>query len=179
MILKFSQKDRTIIEARKDFESLIKTLKYDSDPESRAKAAEALGKMGNKRAVEPLIQALQDKESYVRLRAVLALGAMKDKTAIEPIIQALQEDEDINVQGGAAWVLGEIGDANVTEHLIKALKNKSSQVRLFAVMALGMVGDHRAVNPLLKSMKDKDNNVRQAAWEALQWVVDRIDIDED
>ena len=63
MIIQYSEKDRKIMEARKDFESLIKILKYESDSEPRAKAAEVLGKMGDKRAVETLIQALQDKDS--------------------------------------------------------------------------------------------------------------------
>nr|MDO8089322.1 hypothetical protein [Candidatus Sigynarchaeota archaeon] len=39
--------------------------------------------------------------------------------------------------------------------------------------------DHRAVTHLMRAMKDKNNGVRQAAWEALRWVTDRIDTDED
>ena len=165
------------MDANKDIEALIKTLKHSKDSETRAKAAEALEKIGDNRAVEPLIQALQDRDSYVRLRTVLALGALKEGKAVEPIIQVLKGDEEVNVRAGAAWVLGRIGDSSVTVPLINALRDESSQVRLYAAMALGLVGDYRAVTPLRKAMRDKNNNVREAAYEAVKWVADRIEID--
>ena len=73
------------MEAEKEVEGLIKTLKRDRDSEARAKAVEALGEKGGEKAVESLIQALrEDSNSYVRLRAALALEAVKDAAAVEP-----------------------------------------------------------------------------------------------
>ena len=41
---------------------------------SNGKAVEALGNIGDKRAVEPLTEALKDKDSDVRMGAALALS---------------------------------------------------------------------------------------------------------
>jgi len=55
------------------------------------KAALALGKIGDSRAVEPLIWALRDKNEPVRRCAAEALGKIKDDRAVEPLIRALKE----------------------------------------------------------------------------------------
>jgi len=63
-----------------DLEGLFKALGH-KDYEVRGNAAEALGKIGDKRAVEPLIQTLlEDKSAYVRGKAAEAL----DKLGWEP-----------------------------------------------------------------------------------------------
>jgi len=58
---------------------------------------ERLGNSGDKRAVEPLIEALSDKDFNVRRNAASALGNLGDKRAIEPLIKAY-EDNDENVK---------------------------------------------------------------------------------
>lgn len=57
----------------------------------RQPAAEALGKLGDVRAVNPLIAALKDKQWDVRLTAAEALGKLKDTRAVEPLITALKD----------------------------------------------------------------------------------------
>jgi len=42
--------------------------------------------------VEPLIQALKDKDHYVRQYAAEALGAIGDPRAIAPLIKALKDE---------------------------------------------------------------------------------------
>ena len=54
--------------AKKDIEGLIKALK-DKDSDVREEAAEALGEIGDDRAVEPLTKALKDEDSSVRSKA--------------------------------------------------------------------------------------------------------------
>lgn len=49
---------------------------YSEDPVKRAKAANSLGKIGDIRAVEPLIAALKDKNYDVRTAAVKALKSI-------------------------------------------------------------------------------------------------------
>ncbi len=63
-------------------------------------ASDALGKIGDKRAVEPLITALDDEDELVREGAAKALGMLGDKRAVEPLITALG-DEDVSVRGWA------------------------------------------------------------------------------
>jgi HEAT repeat protein len=55
----------------------------------RSAAAEALAKLGDPRAVEPLIRALGDIDSDVRGSAARALAKLGDPRAVEPLVRAL------------------------------------------------------------------------------------------
>ena len=74
----------------------------------RRVAVEALGKIGDTRAVEPLIKALQDSEEYVRRGAVEALGKIGDTRAVEPLITVLRSWAYENVRQIAAYWLKEL-----------------------------------------------------------------------
>jgi len=89
----------------------------------RQAAAEALGKLGDTRAVGSLIAALQDEDIEVHHAAAWALGEIRDARAVDPLIAALQ-DEDVEVRRAAAWALGEIRDARAAEPLMAALAEK-------------------------------------------------------
>jgi HEAT repeat protein len=97
----------------------------------RRNAAEALGKTGDPRAVEPLSAALRDKD--IALNAGWALVQI-GPPAVEPLIAALR-DEDLRIR--AAIDLGTIGDARAMEPLIGALKDGDWRVRRAAAEALG------------------------------------------
>jgi HEAT repeat protein len=153
----------------KDFDELVRDLE-DESRMVRRDAAESLGKLGDARAVEPLIVALEDKDSSVRSSAANALGRLGDACAVEPLITALG-DEDQQVRWTAAKALGELGDTHAMEPLIIALGDEDQQVRWAAAKALGGLGDARAVEPLIAALEDRDRQVRRATAEAL----DRLD----
>jgi len=88
---------------------------------ARQAAAEALGKLGDTRAVEPLVAALRGEDVEVRRTAAWALGEIGDARAVDPLIAALG-DEDAEVRRVAARALGEIEDAKATEPLIATLE---------------------------------------------------------
>ncbi len=71
--------------------------------EVRAEAAEALGYLGNRLAVEPLIGLLSDPAGDVRANAAFALGNLADPRAL-PFLEKLSTD------GTAAGTLGRICD---------------------------------------------------------------------
>ncbi|WP_414625083.1 HEAT repeat domain-containing protein, partial [Calothrix sp. CCY 0018] len=109
-----------------------------------------LGKIGDKAAVEPLINALQDEDSFVRSSAAEALGKIGDKAAFEPLINALQ-DEDLYVRRNAAEALVKIGDKAAVEPLINALQDEDSRVRWSADEALGNIDIPSRLERLLRS----------------------------
>ncbi|MDX2031466.1 MAG: HEAT repeat domain-containing protein [Blastocatellia bacterium] len=76
----------------------------DGEAAKRAKAAEALAKSCDSRAVEPLIAALKDPEVPVRLAVAEALGRLGDRSAIDPLVEAL-EDSDWRVRAGIGRAL--------------------------------------------------------------------------
>ena len=61
--------------------ALITVLRGDPDVAVRLAAARALGRLGNRRAVRHLIQALQDDSVHVHEAAVVALGSIGDAAA--------------------------------------------------------------------------------------------------
>jgi HEAT repeat protein len=146
---------------------LIAALR-DKDKFVRARAALALGGLGDARAVSPLITALQeDTNTDVRQNAAEALGRLGNARAVTPLLTAL-EDRNIAVRGKAADALGELGDARAIASLIKALEDKNAAVRGNAAWALGELGDARAVDALIQALsKGKGAAVRAGAAKAL------------
>src|SRR5262249_35443512 len=73
--------------------SLIDAL-GTGDEVARTYAADALGYLQNRDAVEALIGALSDPYPAVRWSAAYALGALGDDAAVEPLIKALQDENE-------------------------------------------------------------------------------------
>lgn len=115
-----------------DFEGLIDALGYkkdsvkDEDAVVREQAAEALGEIGAKRAIKPLIQALHDKAWGVQYCAIEALGNIGDRCAIKPITQRVIETDKERVRGRGMIVLDEVFNLSTTELKKVFLKSKAS-----------------------------------------------------
>ena len=123
-------------------------------------------KVNADRGIEPLIKAINDKDSNVRLAAVTALGELGDTSGIDSLAKAI-DDKDSKVRVAVAKALEKLGKgeaAKATKLLSKQLGDKSKGVRRIAVKALGMIG-REAVNPLIKALDDKD--VRKDAVKSL------------
>ena len=152
---------------------LIKALR-DKDRIVRQDAANALGKIGDERAVEPLIKALRDKDGIVRDYAVKALETFGDERAVEPLIKLLASRS--GSRAVAAKALGTFGDLRAIEPLIKALEYNDSRyysqayprpfnVRRNAAEVLVQFGEP-AMDLLLAKLED--NDVSDSAAEILE-----------
>jgi len=135
-------------------EPLIKVLEGGNSD-----AAWALGEIGDTRAVEPLINALEDDERTVRHSAAYALGKIRDRRAVEPLIKAL-EDENSKVRRWAAYALGKIRDRRAVEALIKTLGDEDEGVRKYAKESLEELG-HEIMNPFRRYYKGKQMDYDQ------------------
>jgi HEAT repeat protein len=100
----------------------------------RQMAAVALREIADKKAVEPLIQALNDRDSGVRGTATEALINI-GKPSVKPLIQALK-DENKDVRLDAVIALGGIGDKHAVEPLKQTQQDKDKVVRAAAEKAL-------------------------------------------
>ena len=111
-----------------------------------AAAAWALGRLGDERAVEPLVGALSDEDDKVRAKAAAALerlgwkAADEDQKALyliavrkwdklaelgaaaEGPLTARLRDEDPEVREGAQWILNELKSARELDSLFKSLE---------------------------------------------------------
>jgi len=142
-----------------------------SDGIVRLRAAEALGKLGDARAVEPLITALRDDHAGVRRSATRALGQIWQLPDLTQL-----GSSDGTMRSKAALILGELGDARAVEPLIAALKDEHENVRSEATLALGLVGNV-ALKPLIAGLEDSDASVRQGVAEALELLEDARAVD--
>jgi len=80
-------------------------------------AAEALGAIGDPRAIEPLTAVLnEDADEQVRAYAAEALGKIDDSRVVEPLIAALR-DEESSVRDEAVKALSSSSDPRAVEAL--------------------------------------------------------------
>jgi HEAT repeat protein len=187
------------MKSKRDIEGLIKTLSYQKVDSVRGAAVDALGQIGDARAVEPLIAALKDVNYYVHTSAAEALvkigacavepliAALKNveagvqrviekvlakigSPAVEPLIIALK-DSEWTVGYHVALALGQIGDARAVEPLINALKSGQGA----AAVALGQIGDARTIEPLINALTVKNSHMREDAAVALRQIGARIE----
>jgi HEAT repeat protein len=146
------------------------------DTVTQDQAIDALVKMGPT-AVDPLIDALKDRNLYLRKGAALALGQIKDPRAVDPLIAVL-EDESSSVRRNAAQALGEIGDPLAVDPLLNVFQDdEDSQVRQKAAEALGKIDDVRAVEPLIAALQDTDPFIPREAALALGKIGDARAVD--
>lgn len=126
---------------------LVIALKENTDT---MRVGEALSKIVDKRAIEPLVAILKDIDSPVRWAAVTALGNIGDERAVEPIVAALI-DKNSNLVMYAPEALVKIGSQKAVEPLVAALKDNDGYVR-------------RAVAEALEGLGWKPTNDAQRAW---------------
>ncbi len=80
-------------------------------------AAERLGELGDSRAVEPLIVALNYRKNDTHRYAAEALGKLGDRRAVGPLIATLKNADTVLAEK-AAEALGKLGDPRAVDPLI-------------------------------------------------------------
>jgi HEAT repeat protein len=98
--------------------ALSETVAAHKHSWARSHAAEALGRLGDARAVPTLIAALDDAEWLVRTSAAEALGVLRAREAVTALGKHLLEE---HVGWRAAEALKEIGDEAAIPALVDAL----------------------------------------------------------
>ncbi len=123
------------------------------DNKKKVFAAKALSKIGDKRAIPPLIETLSTKNNYLRsymTQAITAFGG----SAVPYLINACTS-ENPKIRGNAANTLGKIEDKISTEPLIKLLNDKSEFVRKSVIIALSHFEDKRAMTALSNALESE------------------------
>jgi HEAT repeat protein len=128
--------------------SLLKALENKSS-HVRGKAAVALGVLGDKGAVGPLIKTLkEDKDHKVRSQAAWALGIVKEAgKAAEALVASLKESK---VRSSAIESLAVIGGKTAIEGLVAFAKDEKQDMydRKSALQAIGQIGGKEALKAL-------------------------------
>lgn len=132
--------------------ALIEQLKSEN-PRDRGQAANVLGRIGDRRAVAPLIQYLEDKslKSFAKSDAVIALGKIKDPEGIPALMDALRSTD---LKEHATEALKNIGEP-AFEALLTTLSGTNTAKSAAAALALGEFKDQRAVYDLTQALYDQ------------------------
>ncbi len=120
----------------------------------------AIESMGSA-VVEPLIEALGDREVTVRKYAAMVLGNLRDARAIEELGMAVY-DLHHEVSQAAAEALAKFG-APAVSLLSEALRHPEAAVREHAVIGLGRIQDARIAPLLFEMLHDPDRVVQRQA----------------
>jgi HEAT repeat protein len=178
-------------------EPLILLLKGGEDRHIYNEIVKTLGEIGDRRAVEPLLNLLEKVESNKEI--VVALGDIGDPRAVEPLILLLAEGPSWGNRKETIIALGKIGDSRAVKPLVVALRNKAYRkekmealdklgapavelliallkdedpyVRWGTVISLAEIGDQRAVEPLIEALKDEELPVRYQ----VAYALDKLD----
>lgn len=156
----------------------------------RLACADALGRIGDRFAVAPLIEVVKDEDEksvYLRESAVSALGLLGDTRAIDPLVSILETKQGI--MDKFSFLKERVIEAltkmsfNDNERVFRALKNslsdESAQVRINAIEALMESSHPRAIETIKKCLEtDSDDEVKKNAMIALYNLTDRSILDE-
>jgi len=148
------------------FEPLMKAL-ADKDTNVRAGTANALGYLGDKRAVKGLVGILTDPDRQVRLEAIAALGKLGDQSATQPLLKACLPEQESIIRIYAIRALGNLGNPDALRTLTNALRDSTLDVHLAAIYALGDLGNSQAYDLLVNEIHNPEPEIRCATALAL------------
>ena len=116
---------------------------------ARCTAIDALGVIGDERAVAILIEHLSSSYHLVRRAAITSLRHFGE-SVVEPLMRMLSYNT-----------------SDITQLIDEVTSSTDAETRIRAVNALGVLEDHRAVEDLKRLLSDSDLRLATAAQEAL------------
>ena len=147
---------------------LIQALKDENDEELKLEVARNIGKIGDRRAVDSLIETLGLSEGKTREAILMALSELGGPKVTKLYLGLVDE-------GG---IIGDIVENYITgktesdslELLIEAMDSESSLTKELVALALGRLQDQRALEILEKYSDDPNEDVRYS----VNWAIREI-----
>jgi HEAT repeat protein len=125
-------------------------ISRSGDKRSRLLTINALGEIGDKRALDMLIGFLEkDQDVDIQSAVAVSLGKMRDAKALTPLLKKLNS-KDWQVRSDAAYALGKIGDIKAVAALVKLLDDDVEKVRKSAGGALERITGEKC--PILRTL---------------------------
>ncbi len=136
------------------------------DPGVRLGASEALGDIGDRRAIPILLERIIDTDLGVRGVAAAALVRIRDRSTSARLIELLRKG-DPSIKAQVLRVLAALGDPATVADIIAAASSPDAAVRINAVFALGELRDTRGIGTMIARLGDERMDVSQTAVAAL------------
>ena len=139
----------------------------DASPATRGLAADLLGRIGDREAVEPLVGRLEDDDGTVRATAVRALAEI-DPALVVPFRERLAADPDPVVRAELAVALAVVGEHSHAERIVAGLLGSADvDGRVAAVRIATRVVGLPSQAAVETALSDASPRIRAAAAEAL------------
>ncbi|TET37717.1 MAG: HEAT repeat domain-containing protein [Planctomycetota bacterium] len=146
---------------------------FQTDSNIAGKTAELLGKLGDKRVIEPFISALEN-NSYASQEIIRWLVVFGDAKAVPALIRTVENHPKTGTRMTAACALGKMGDVRAVPPLIKLLGDNSSWImQHFSAFGLTCL-ESKEIDKALEEARRKNNIVAAVA---LSWRRGGIDIE--
>jgi len=134
---------------------------------------QALGKIGDERAVQPLIDLLVDpRESSVHHAVARALADIGDPRAVGAIIWAMEQYPTSRAHDSYVDALVRLKDPRAFDTFVVLLSHDQEAFRKWGAKGLGSLGDSRAISHLEPLCSDRSAAVREWAVRALGDIAD-------
>lgn len=171
-----------LLEAEAAVEPLLRLLNDRREHyRLRLMAAESLGRIGNPRATNSLLDILADdreKSLYLKESSAKALGLLGDWRALQPLIDTLESSRPLRekmecLKEQLIMAIGKLGASQDSPYpqavrsLIHFLEDEAPSLRLASVEALAELGDASCLPLVEARLNDKDDEVARAACDAL------------
>gem|GEM_PF-769545 len=138
---------------------------------TQRRAIEALGNLGDERAVGALIDLLRLGKESLKLPLVQALGAIRVSSGLKAL-EELASDADVQIRRCAVVGIGNIEDPSGIPTLMRLSRDPDEGVRREVAQALGHIASEDGIPVLLELLKDADSTVSDASVSALSGLGD-------
>jgi len=120
---------------------------------------EALGAIGDVKAMPALIRTLQSPRSILRRAAARALGKLgaNEPAAVEALIQAAGDATDVDLRRSALQALRVLGAMEAADVIRRGIRDPHPSVRIAAAEAVAEMGVAEAAPELRESMRQYDD----------------------
>lgn len=157
-------------------------LLADAKRDMKAAIVEALGRIGDPKAFEPLknelemLKYMRQKaetfaDSYIRIMVIKALGDLGDKRAL-PLLHKVTGSTDIYEQTHAYVSLDKLGDENALPHLEKIMSEDDANCRNIVIIAQARKGNTKAIPMATAALTDSVWFIRASACDTLATIGD-------
>jgi cyclophilin family peptidyl-prolyl cis-trans isomerase/HEAT repeat protein len=127
-------------QSRNGSDGVLTGYAKDADPEIRARAYRALGRIQDPALLDAMAAGLRDREPSVRMEAAFAVGQLFDPAAEPVLLEALDTESSVDVQARIVEGFGKCGTDSVVPRLATLMESGKPPVARAAAVALGNLG---------------------------------------
>ncbi|MCX7716680.1 MAG: HEAT repeat domain-containing protein, partial [Endomicrobia bacterium] len=151
------------LQSEDSVKALSDAYKKEKKPYLRIAIIDSLSIKTSTTALEVIISALDDENSYVRQQAAITLGYYgEDEKIISSLGSSIDKEKDDIVKLSIINTLGQKRSSIAIANLSKGLKkNNSKTIRLFTIEKLKKIGTKEAMIELEKYETDPDPEIRE------------------